>query len=297
MRIHGDQKSCGIVEDAAADPRTVVPQSRTLICRSQGWLPVNLAELWDYRELIWFLIWRDLKVRYRQTVLGALWAVIQPFSMMIVFSVFFGKLGGIPSDGLPYPLFSFTGLVLWLFFAQGLGGAANSLIANQDLIRKVYFPRLTVPIAAVLTGVADFSISFSMLIVMLMFYGVFPTADVLWLPVLALLTIATALGAGLWLAAWNVRYRDVRHMLPFLVQLWMFLSPVAYPSSLLSEPWRTLYGLNPMAGVVEGFRWALLGARISPGPIIGLSAVTSLIMLTSGAYYFRRMERWFADLI
>jgi len=264
---------------------------------SRGWVSLQLKELWAYRELLYFLIWRDMKVRYKQTALGVGWAIIQPVFTMIVFSVFFGRLGKIPSDGIPYPIFSFAALVPWTFFAQGLGQASNSLVGSANLIKKVYFPRLAIPIASVSSGIIDFSIAFIMLLGMMLYYGILPTLNLIWLPCLLLLTIVTSLGVSLWLSALNVQFRDVRHVLPFLTQLWFFATPIAYPSSLLSEPWRTLYSLNPMVGVVEGFRWALLGTETAPGPMLVVSSLTALALLVGGAYYFRRLEKTFADVI
>ena len=264
---------------------------------STGWIGIKLSELWSYRELLYFLIWRDVKVRYKQTVLGASWAVIQPLFTMLVFSLFFGKLAKMPSDGIPYPIFSFTALVPWTFFAHGLGQTTSSLVGSANLITKVYFPRLVIPIASVLSGLVDFMIAFSVLLLMMFYYGITPTINVLWLPLFLLLALVTSLGVGLWLSVLNVEYRDVRYVLPFLIQFWMFATPIAYPSSLLSEPWRTLYGLNPMVGVVEGFRWALLGANTAPGPTIAVSALAAVSILVGGAFYFRRMEKNFADLV
>jgi lipopolysaccharide transport system permease protein len=254
-------------------------------------------EMWKYRELLYFLVWRDIKVRYKQTVLGIAWAVIQPFFTMVVFSIFFGGLAKIPSDGIPYPVFSYTALVPWTFFANGLQQSSSSLVGNSGLITKVYFPRLVIPIATVLAGVVDFLLAFLVLLGMMLVFGIAPTINLLWLPLLLLLAFATALGAGTWLSAMNVRFRDVRYAVPFLIQFWLFLTPIAYPSSLLSEPWRTLYGLNPMAGVVEGFRWALLGADTAPGPIVIISALVAVGLLISGVYYFKRMESTFADVV
>jgi lipopolysaccharide transport system permease protein len=264
---------------------------------TKGWASLRLRELWEYRELLYFLTWRDIKVRYKQTVLGASWAVLQPFLTMVVFSIFFGRLAGVPSDGVPYPIFSYAALVPWTFFANGVTLSSNSLVGNSNLITKVYFPRLSIPIAAIGAGLVDFAIAFGVLLGMMVFYGVAPTAAAVWLPLLILLAIVTALGVGCWLSALNVQYRDVRYAVPFLVQFWLFASPIAYSSSLLEEPWRTVYGINPMAGVIEGFRWALLGTDAAPGPIIMVSAVTALLLLISGALYFRRMERSFADVI
>jgi len=276
--------------DAAAVP-VVVIEPRT------GWALPDLRELWEYRELLYFLVWRDVKVRYKQTALGASWAVIQPFFTMVVFSLFFGRLAGVPSDGLPYPIFAFAALVPWTFFANGLTQSSNSLVASQNLLKKVYFPRLAIPTATVLAGGVDFVIAFGVLLGMMAFYGIMPTAAVVWLPALLLLALVTALGVGLWFAALNVQYRDVAYVVPFTVQLWLFATPIAYPSSLLPEPWRTLYGLNPMAGVVEGFRWALLGTGTPPGPMLAVSAVAAVAILVGGALYFRRMERGFADRV
>jgi lipopolysaccharide transport system permease protein len=264
---------------------------------SKGWVSLKHRELWEYRELLYFLIWRDIKVRYKQTVLGASWAIIQPFFTMIVFSLFFGKLAKIPSDGVPYPLFSYTALVPWAFFANGLNQASNSLVSGSNLIKKVYFPRLAMPIASVLGGFVDFFLAFALLIGMMLYYGMVPTINVVWLPFFLTLSFVTSLGVSLWLSAMYVQFRDVRHIIPFLTQLWLFATPIAYPSSLLSEPWRTIYGINPMAGVVEGFRWALLGVGQSPGPMILVSCMTALVLLFSGAFYFRRMEKTFADVV
>jgi len=264
---------------------------------SSGWVPLELSELWSYRELLYFLTWRDIKVRYKQTVLGAAWAVIQPFFTMIVFSLFFGRLAKVPSDGIPYPIFSYTALIPWTFFATGLLQSSNSLVTSSQLIKKVYFPRIVMPISSVISGTVDFAIAFIVLLGMMAYYGIAPTVNVVWLPFLVLLTFMTALGTGLWLSALNVRYRDIKYAVTFLVQFWLFATPIAYPSSLLSQPWRTMYSINPMVGVVEGFRWALLGADTAPGPMIVVSCVASLIILTSGAFYFRRMEGYFADVV
>jgi lipopolysaccharide transport system permease protein len=269
----------------------------TVIEPARGFIPLKLREIWDYRELLYFLTWRDIKVRYKQTVLGAAWAIIQPFCTMVVFSLFFGRLAGIPSDGVPYPIFSFTALVPWTFFAYGLNQSSNSLVASANLVQKVYFPRLVIPISSVISGVVDFFLAFLVLLGMMLFYGIHPTINILWLPLLLLLVFVTALGVGLWLAALNVEYRDVRYMLPFITQFWMFATPIAYPSSLLPKPWRALYGLNPMVGVVEGFRWALLGTRTAPGPMIIASVFATLVILVGGAFYFRRMEKTFADVV
>lgn len=264
---------------------------------SKGWVSLKLHELYEYRELLYFLIWRDVKVRYKQTVLGVAWAIIQPFFTMVVFSIFFGKLAGIPSDGIPYPIFAYAALVPWTFFANGLNQGSNSLVSSANLIKKIYFPRLAIPIATVLSGFVDFALSFALLIGMILYFGITPTVNIVWLPFLLLLALITSLGVSLWLSAMNVQFRDVRYTVPFLTQLWLFGTPIAYPSSLLSEPWKTLYGINPMAGVVEGFRWALLGTNTAPGPIIIVSGVAALMILVSGMLYFRRMERTFADVV
>jgi len=264
---------------------------------TRGWVSLRLKELWEYHELLYFLIWRDIKVRYKQTVLGAAWAIIQPFMTMIVFSLFFGKLAKVPSDNIPYPIFSYAALVPWTFFANGLSLSTNSLVSSAHLIKKIYFPRLAIPIATVLSGVVDFLLAFAVLIVMIFFYGLVPTLNVVWLPLFLLLALTTCLGVSLWLTSLNVQYRDVRYIVPFIVQFWMFATPIAYPSSLLDEPWRTFYGVNPMVGVVEGFRWALLGTDTAPGPVIMVSAIASVLILIGGLYYFRRMEKTFADLV
>lgn len=262
-----------------------------------SWTSIGFRELWDYRELLYFLIWRDVKVRYKQTALGAAWAIIQPVFMMVVFSLFFGRLAKMPSDGIPYPVFTFCALLPWQLFAHALSESSNSLIANERLITKVYFPRLVVPIAAVLGGLVDFAIAFVILLLMMLYYGIVPTWAILTLPAFLLLAIMTALGVGLWLSALNVQYRDVRYTINFLVQFWLFATPVAYPGSLVPERWRALYGLNPMAGVVEGFRWALLGKTDPPGALLWVSVTVVIALVTGGLYYFRRMEQQFADVV
>ncbi len=269
----------------------------TIIRPSKGWVSLGLQEVWEYRELLYFLIWRDIKVRYKQTFIGGAWAIIQPFFTMVVFSLFFGWLARIPSDGIPYPIFSYAALVPWMFFANGLSQSSDSLVGSANLIKKVYFPRLAIPTAAVLSGIVDFVLAFSVLLGMMLFYGIIPTWNIVWLPAFLILTLITSLGVGLWVSAMNVQFRDVRYTVPFLIQFWLFSTPIAYPSSLLSEPWRTIYGINPMVGVVEGFRWALLGADTAPGPIIIVSSMAAFIALVSGAFYFRRMEKTFADVV
>jgi lipopolysaccharide transport system permease protein len=264
---------------------------------SKGWTTLQLRELWNYRELLYFLVWRDIKVRYKQTVLGAAWAIIQPFFTMVVFSIFFGNLGKIPSDGIPYPIFAYCALLPWQLFAYALTQSSNSLVANQNLITKVYFPRLIVPLSSVLAGLVDFAIAFLILIGMMLFYGIWPTIAILALPLFVLFAIATALAVGLWLSALNVQYRDVAYTIPFLTQFWLFASPIAYSSSLIPQPWRALYGLNPMAGVVEGFRWSLLGTTNPPGVLVLISVVIVIILLAGGLFYFQRMERTYADVV
>lgn len=264
---------------------------------SRGGAALQLRDLWEYRELLWFLLWRDIAVRYKQTALGAGWAIIQPFFTMVVFSLFFGRLARMPSDGVPYPVFAYAALVPWMFFANGLAQSANSLVGNANLIKKVYFPRLAIPMATVMSELVDFALAFTVLLGMMLFYGIVPGVRVLWLPAFMLLALATSLGTGLWLSALNVQFRDVRYVVPFLTQFWMFATPIAYPSTLLAEPWRTVYGLNPMVGVVEGFRWALLGTNTAPGPAATASVLTALTLLIGGAFYFRRMEDTFADVV
>ena len=278
-----------------ADVRSPLPP--LVIEAGHRWAPLNLGELWRYRELVYFLMWRDVKVRYKQTALGAAWAVIQPVFTMVIFSLFFGKLAGISSDGVAYPLFSFAALVPWTFFSNALIQASHSLVTSQNLIRKVYFPRLALPVATVLAGLVDFAIAFTVLLGMMTFYGVSPTLHLVWVPALLVLAFTTALGVGLWFAALNVRYRDVAYVMPFVVQAWLFVTPIAYSSSLLPEGWRMVYGLNPMVGVVEGFRWSLLGTATAPGPVLITSTIASLTILAGGLLYFRSMERSFADVV
>lgn len=267
------------------------------IKRSRGLVSLRLGELWQYRELLYFLIWRDVKVRYKQTALGIAWAVVQPFFTMVIFSLFFGRLAKMPSDGVPYPLFAYCALVPWGFFANGLNMGSNSLVESANLIRKVYLPRLTIPIATVLSGGVDFLVSFLLLLGMMTYYGRMPGIAVVWLPLLLLLGLVTALGVSLWLSALNVQYRDVRYTIPFLTQIWMFATPIAYPSSLVPEAWQPLYGLNPMVGVVEGFRWALLGTATRPGPMLIVSSLAALAILITGTMYFRYAEKTFADVV
>ena len=269
----------------------------TRIEPSKGWTSLGLKDLWQYRELLFFLTWRDIKVRYKQTALGAAWAVIQPLFTMLVFTLFFGRLARVPSDGFPYPLFSYAALLPWQLFAYALTESSNSVVANERLIAKVYFPRLVVPLASILAGLVDFVIAFTLVIGMMVWYGVRPTWAVLTLPFFVILAMATALGVGLWLSALNVIYRDVRYTLNFIVQFWLFASPVAYSSTLVPARWRPFYGLNPMAGVIEGFRWALLGKAQAPGAMLWVSVAVVALVLVGGLYYYRRMEKTFADVV
>lgn len=280
---------------AISNPQPEIPT--LLIQPADGWTAIGLKELWEYRELLYFLTWRDIKVRYKQTALGAAWAVIQPLFMMLVFSLFFGKLAHVPSDGMPYPIFTFCALLPWQLFAHALTESSNSLVANERLITKVYFPRLVVPIAAVLGGLVDFAVAFVILLGLMFYYRVVPSWALVTLPGFILLAIMTALGVALWLSALNVQYRDVRYTMGFLIQFWLFATPVAYPSSIVPPAWRALYGLNPMAGVVEGFRWALLAKSEPPGAMLGVSIAVVVLILIGGLYYFRRMEQQFADVV
>jgi lipopolysaccharide transport system permease protein len=261
------------------------------------WSALELGQIWRYRELLFFLVWRDIKVRYKQTALGVAWALLQPFLTMVVFSFFFGRLAQVPSDGLPYPLFTFAALLPWQLFSYALNESSNSLVVHQRLITRVYFPRLLIPLAAVLAGLVDFFLALGVLLAMMAYYGVALTAAALTLPLFLLLALATAFGVGLWLSALNVQYRDVRFVLPFLTQFWLFITPIAYPSSLAPEWLRPFYALNPLVGVVEGFRWALLGAQNNAGPVILISSLMVLFVLVSGLFYFQRSEKFFADLV
>jgi lipopolysaccharide transport system permease protein len=285
---------------SAGEPVTLQPvghEPTYVIQPLRGWKSLGLREVWQSRELFYFLVWRDIKVRYKQTVLGALWAVLQPFLAMVIFSLFFGKLAHVPSDGIPYPIFSYAGLVPWTFFANGLGDATASMVNGAPLVSKVYFPRLIIPVAAVLGYGVDFLIAFAVLLGMMVYYRISPTGGLIWAPVSVALIVATALGTGLWLSGLNVYFRDVRYVQPFLTQFWLFATPVAYPSSLVKGVWHTIYGLNPMAGAIETFRWGLLGTGQPPGPMLVVSAATSLVILVSGAFVFRRLERSFADVV
>ena len=269
-----------------------------IIKPSRGWFSLRLNDLWQYRELLYFLTWRDIKVRYKQTVLGAAWAIIQPFFAMVVFTLFFGKLAKVPSEGVPYPIFSYAGLLPWTFFAQAMGQTSGSLVGNANLVTKVYFPRLVIPLSASLAPLVDFCIAFTVLIGMMFYYHIFPTGTFIWLPVFLLLAFATSLGVGLWLSALNVQYRDVRYTMPFLTQLWLFATPVIYPSgSVVGGGWRIILGLNPMTGVVEGFRWAVLGIGNAPGSMTYMSMGVTVLLVLTGVMYFNRMEKTFADIV
>jgi lipopolysaccharide transport system permease protein len=275
---------------AVREPTVVVEPIRGLFC-------LDLQAVWRYRELLYFLIWRDVKVRYKQTIIGGAWAILQPLMTMVVLTLIFGNFAKIPSDGLPYPLFALTALLPWNYFSQGLSRSGASLVGNAHLISKVYFPRLIIPMSAATAPLVDFAIAFVVLVGMMTWYGIAPTWSMLALPFFLLLALLTALAVGLWLSAFNVRYRDVGHIIPFLIQFWMFASPVAYPVSLVPEKWRLLYSLNPMAGVIEGFRWALLGKESPDFSVIGLSAVVVLAILMGGLVYFTRVEQTFADVV
>ena len=273
------------------------PDDIIILRPSRGWGALNLGDLWKYRELIYFLTWRDIKVRYKQTFLGAAWAILQPFLSMVVFTIFFGGLLNVSSEGQPYPVFSYTALLPWGVFSKALSDAGRSLVINRNMITKVYFPRLVVPIASVLGGVVDFLIAFVVLLAMMVYYQVTPTPAVWTLPLFLILALVTALGVGLWLSALNVIYRDVGYVLPFLTQFWFYITPIVYSASEIPEHWRLIYALNPMVGVVEGFRWALLGTSSAPGPVVAVSAGIALLILVTGMFYFRRMERTFADMV
>ncbi len=281
----------GLRPPAMALPTTVIRPSR-------GWVPVNLKELFRTRELLYFLVWGELKVRYKQTALGVAWSIIQPFVIMLVYTVCFGLIVRVPTEGVPYPIFVYTGLVVWTYFSGALNQSSNSLLQYQGLITKVYFPRLLIPLSSVVAGLVDFLFAFAVLIGLTVFYGYPLTAAVWTLPLFTLLAVATALAVSLWLSALNVQYRDTRLLMPLLIQMWFFATPIIYPSSLVPERWRTVYEvLNPMTGVVEGYRWALLGSAQAPGPMLAVSVLTVAGLLVGGLYYFRRMERIFADVV
>ncbi len=278
--------------------KSLLPQPEIVHIRpSTGLAALNLRDLWIYRELIFFMIWRDIKVRYKQTLLGAAWAVIQPVLTMLVFNFIFGTVAKVPTEGIPYPIFSYTALLPWGLFSTALNNASRSLTANQNMITKIYFPRLVLPLSSVLGGLVDFSIAFLILVVLMIYYRVTPTPAIWTLPLFLILTVITALGVALWLSAINVQYRDVNYVLPFLTQFWLFLTPVAYSAKIISDKWQIVYSLNPMAGVVNGFRWALLGTNTGPSLNMAVSIAISLLFLITGLIYFKAMERTFADTI
>lgn len=272
-------------------------QPSIIIRPRKGLVPLELRELWEYRDLLYLFVWRDIKVRYKQTLVGTSWAIIQPFIAMIVLSLFFGKLAKMPSEGTPYPIFAYSALVPWTYLVNVLSQSSNSVVSNRAVVTRVYFPRLIIPMTTVMTGLMDFCMAFAMLLVMMLFYGIWPTAAIFTLPFFLLLGIVTALGLGLWLAALNVKYRDIGFTLPFLTQIGFFVTPIAYPSSLVPERWQAIYGLNPMAGVVEGFRWALLGKTEPPGMIFAVSVLVAVCLLIGGLYFFRHKEDTFADVV
>jgi lipopolysaccharide transport system permease protein len=276
--------------DAAANTMVLIQPSR-------GLFNLDLASVWEFRELVYFFVWRDFKIRYKQTVIGVTWAVLQPLLTMVIFTVIFGFFAKMPSDGVPYPVFAFTALLPWTYFAQAISRSGTSLVGDSNLIKKVYFPRLIIPVAAVVAPLIDFFVSFLVLLAMMIWYGISPTWRVVTLPLFMVLSLSTALGFSLWLAPLNAKYRDVGHTIPFLIQLWMYASPVVYSVNLVPEKWRLLYGLNPMAGVIEGFRWALLGTDRPAFHVMGISAIMIVALLASGIVFFKRMERTFADTL
>ena len=277
---------------------TSVPAESTLVIQPRRHLfALDLKAIWEYRELLYFLVWRDLKVHYRQTVIGAGWVILQPLITMVIFTIIFSRFAQIPSDGLPYPVFVYSALLPWNLFTSSLNRGASSVVGNAQLVSKIYFPRLILPLSGILSPLVDFAVAFVILIGMMIWFGIVPTWGVLTLPLLILLAVLTALAVGLWLSALNVRYRDIGHTIPFLIQIWMFASPVAYPVSLVPEKWRLLYSLNPMAGVIEGFRWALLGNQSPDFGVIAVSTVAVLLLMLPGIVYFRYTERTFADVI
>lgn len=288
------------VASVAAETVAFPPPSATPFVRIEpprGWLELHLQDIWKYRDLLYFLVWRNVKVRYKQTVIGIAWVVLQPLMTMGVFTLFFGRLAKLPSDGLPYPVFYFAALVPWTYFSTALQNCTSVVVENQNVITKVYFPRLILPLTAVISNLVDFAIGFGVLLIVIFVYGIRPEPAAIWLPVLLLLALLTALGVGLWMSALNALYRDVRYIVPFIVQFWMFASPVAYPSSLVPQRWRWLYGLNPMAGVIDGFRWALTGRGVAPGPLMVASASAVVAVVLGGLFFFQRMEGTVADRV
>jgi lipopolysaccharide transport system permease protein len=286
-----------VVIPAQPGAEQVSPAPLLTIEPIRGWTKLRLKELWEYRELLYFLAWRDIKVRYKEAALGASWAILQPLLTMLIFSLFFGRLAKVPSDGIPYPLFSFAALVPWTFFNTAVQQSSNSVVGSANLISKVYFPRLAIPLATILAAMVDFAIAGGVLGVVMLYYRRPPTVHVVYLPLFVLLAFLASLGAGLWLSALNVKYRDIRYVVPFLLQFWMFASPIAYPTSMLPARWRTLYALNPMVGVIDGIRWALLGTHTAPGPVILVSSLATIVFVIGGALYFRKVESRFADIV
>lgn len=280
-----------LIENQKTLPETVYEPTH-------GWISLNLREIWEYRELLYFLTMRDIMVRYKQAALGVAWAILQPLLTMVIFSVIFGKLANLPSEGIPYPIFSYAALLPWQFFATALTHASTSLVTNSNLLTKVYFPRLIIPLSAVTAGLVDFAIAFVILIGMMLYYGIAPTWNIIWILPLMMLALLTSVAVSLWFSALNVQYRDVQYAIPFLVQAWMYASPVAYSTSLIPAQslWRVIYGLNPMAGVIQGFRWALLGGA-PPDILTVISTIMVLVLLLSGLVYFKRMEKSFADVV
>lgn len=274
-----------------------IKQTPLVVRKSETKLAIKPKELWVYHELIYFLVWRDLKVRYKQTALGVTWAILQPFLTMVVFTIFFGNLAKVPSDGIPYPIFSFTALLPWQLFVNALSNSSNSLVNNSALITKVYFPRIIIPLSSIIGGIVDFLVAFCVLIGMMIYYGMTPTSAVYTLPLFILLAMATSFAVSLWLSALNVKYRDVKYTVPFLTQFWLFVTPIAYPISLVPEKWRIIYGLNPMTGVVEGFRWALLGKTSMNWYVLTASVTIVVVLLVGGLIYFRLTEKTFADIV
>ena len=273
------------------------PVQRTIITPPKGWLHVNLKEVWAYRELLMLLAWRDVSVRYKQSAVGIGWAIIQPLLMMIIFTIVFGRFAKLPSEGIPYPIFTYCALLPWNYFARSLTDSSNSLVGSAHLITKVYFPRLIIPLSKVFAGLVDFGVAFVILLVMMVWYGIMPNMGILLLPVFILIAMLTSLGIGLWLTAINVKYRDVVFVVPFLAQFWMYASPVAYSMTIVPEKWQWLYGLNPMVGVIEGFRWAMLGKAPPDPAVMLLSVFIIFLILVSGLFYFKKMEKTFADIV
>jgi lipopolysaccharide transport system permease protein len=273
------------------------PVAVTIVQPRKAFWALEFGTLWEYRELLYFLVWRDIKVKYKQTALGVAWAVLQPLLATLIFSIFFGRLARLPSDGVPYPVFAYTAMVPWQYFATALMESSNSLVASQNLIKKVYFPRLVIPMGSVIAGLLDFCFAFIVLIGMMFYYGITPSSSIFLLPVFLLLAVGTALAVGLWLSALNVQFRDVKYTIPFVTQFWLFATPVVYPSSMIPAKWRIWFGLNPMAGVIDGFRYSLLGRAPKPGPMIWVSAIAVVVLLVGGLLYFRKMETTFADVV